>query len=401
MSRVKSLQSRLTKYGVRSPYDICGVNRLLLVSYLDFLEDNPELKWVARSRARSVCDFLSTTDQDLRQTYAERLIKEHWELWNKDLYSVFLDKLMTSQLGMKLFDRFQRDHVSHLAYVFLLGLYLYNTDKDIQDAIRNHESLAHLPLRRRSGWTEELDFFFMWNVISTFHDLGYPFESFSKEMCSYMSMLNNMQGRADRKTNSFSLSFKELEILSDNRSSFEIINQAQMKHDKENNYLDLQRYFEHELKSGIIDHGVLSALFLLKTTDIIYTKREWFRGLFRQLFPEIALAIAIHNIDWNVIKGTMGISETDLPNITLQDFPFCYLLILADSLQEWDRPSLARPTLPSTGMSIAYNKNERKFSVRLALGKADANKIEYSLKSKISTTDGKSLPSVTPVIKNY
>jgi hypothetical protein len=354
-----------------------------------------------RSGARGVCDFLSTTDQELRQSYAERLIKEHWELWRKDLYSEFLDKLMTSQLGMKLFDRFQRDHVSHLAYVFLLGLHLYNADKDIQEAIRNDESLAHLPLRRRLGWTETLDFFFVWNVISTFHDLGYPFESFSKEMCSYMLMLNNMGRRVNRKTNSFSLSFKELEILSDNRSSFEIINQAQMKHDREQNYLDLQRYFEHKLQSGIIDHGILSALFLLKTTDIIYAKRGWDRTLFKRLFPEIALAIAIHDIDWNVITSEMGISKADLPNITLQDFPFCYLLILADSLQEWDRPSLARPTLPSTGMSIAYKKEERKFDVRLALSKDDANKIEYNLRSKISTSDGKSLPSVTPVIKRY
>lgn len=139
----------------------------------------------------------------------------------------------------------------------------------------------------------------------------------------------------------------------------------------------------------------------MKATDILYEVRHWSRDLFTKVFPEVALAIALHNVDWGYAINKLKIREKDLPLITLRDFPFCYLLILADSLQEWDRPAIARRMLTSTGVLIVFNEIEKRFDVKFALSTGNSNRISTSLRTKLSAADGKHLPQISSVLSEY
>ncbi|MCC7571423.1 hypothetical protein KO465_08930 [Candidatus Micrarchaeota archaeon] len=75
----------------------------------------------------------------------------------------------------------------------------------------------------------------------------------------------------------------------------------------------------------------------------------------------MALAIVLHNIDWKYAEGKYD----NLPKITLEHFPLCYLLILADKLQEWDRPGRQSKIRPKD-ISIEFDHDEKKFKVKMA-----------------------------------
>lgn len=345
---------------------------------------------------KRVCDFLSTSDANERMIFAEDLIKHYWELYGKGNYSEHIKKLIDIESGIKKFKKSHRDHITHSAYVFLLGIFLYSSDESIQKSIK--KKCENLPL----NGSNEKKFLFMWNIISTFHDIGYPFDSFSKEMNSYMEMINKPgKNIVGYKENSFNIEFNNVAKLLNGENSFHFMNEIQKSNDGNGKFLDLEDYFKYKNCQGKIDHGILSSLILLKITDILYQEQNWSREYFEQVFPEIGLAIASHNIKWKDLKDFRednNISNEDLPKITLKDFPFCYLLILADTLQEWDRPSLARPVLPSTGVSIDYKETEEKFIVKFALSDKRVEEIKEELKDKISTSDGKIFPSIAAAL---
>lgn len=368
-----------------------GINLALFRAYIDsfpLISDRKGFRG-QKTLIESTVNFLFEKDQTIREKNAELLIKEHWKIYQKkEYYLHFLEKLMKTELGIKIFDKFQRDHIVHSAYVFILGLFLYQTDNDIKRSFEDYNQYdADLEINK---------FIFMWNIISTFHDVSYPFESFSREMFSYFKIIDQLD--PSKNETSFKISFNNLETLSDGINSFDIMQKALRDVDN-TNYFNLKTYFDHNLKKGIIDHGILSALFLLKITDILYNERNWNKDFFREIFSEIALAIALHNIDWNMVMVDLEIKKEFLPNITLKEFPFCYLLILADSLQEWDRPAIARPYIPPTGISISFNNVEKNFEVKVALSNEKVVEINDDLKMKISTSDNKKLPIISPAFK--
>jgi len=365
--------------------EFVGINLSLYKSFESFRDMD-----IWSKPTKQVCDFLAASEANDRRIFAENLIKHYWDDYGKqEAYAEFFKKMIAIEQGTKKFKKSHRDHITHSAYVFLLGIYLYSFDEDIQEAIE--QKCVKLP--------NILDkFLFMWSIISTFHDIGYPFDIFSKEMKQYLDMINESGKEViDYEKTSFKLEFNNIDSLLYGKNSFDLMNELQKSNDSNHNFLNLNDYFNYKLEKGLMDHGVLSALILLKITDVLYEdkKEQWPREDFENFFPEIALAIALHNINWNedVVEG-MEIPKDNLPEITLTNFPFCYLLILADTLQEWDRPSLAKPSIPSTGVSIDYNGNEEKFEVKFALSDKKVEDINKELNDKISESDDKELPSI-------
>lgn len=355
-------------------YKFFGINKHLYDSYFSFTKD----KWLDYKLKENVVKFLSTMNQEDRAKFAEEMIKSHWDIYQKN-YHFFINKLMKSELAIKKINKSHRDHVVHSAYVFLLGIYLFEKDSDIKNAFYNHYEQPN---------DIENRFMFMWNIISTFHDIAYAFQSFSKEMNSYISEIN--KGTINNNI-SFGLYFKNLVILNNDKNSFEILKELQEK--RIGKSIDLEGYFEKELENGIIDHGILSSLILLKITDNLYEQQvDWPIDFFNEVFPEIALSIALHNIKWEKL------SEKS-PIITLNDFPLCYLLILADTLQEWDRPAIARPSIPSTALSIEFDENEKIFRVKVALSPEYAEDMNKDLVKKILCDDNKKLPDISAALK--
>lgn len=359
-------------------------NHINYVLLKDYWDSSNVLKGRNHYNFEDVKNFLSVEIED-KGELAERLIKEKWKTYGKEDYGHFFDKLLEIESGIKMFNESHRDHIIHSANVFLLGIYFFMEDRKIKE---------HFKEFNQSCLNIENLFVFMWSIISTFHDIGYPFQGFSKQMKDYMADINKLGAEMNNyRITSFEIVISDLDILSDGRSSFDILNQLQSKHDINDRFFNLERYFKFKLKNGSVDHGIISSLFLLKITDTLYFKKRWNKEFFDKVFPEIALAIALHNIEWPNVIEEMKVKKKDLPEITLCDFPFCYLLTLADTLQEWDRPKEDDDDyLPSDGVSIVFDKVDERFIVEFALSKKRISEIEEELENKISTTDEKKLP---------
>ena len=385
---------------------LLGINFDLMDSYYCLFENYHDF-FNREERINIVDNFLSADKHEPRKEYAIELIKNHWKVHSKDPFYTYLNALDKIEPAIQIYKENHRDHVVHTAYVFLLGLHLFKLNKDIRKAIKNYfcknklESYSSQSLNGREVFdgffvenysgknvpSDDLELFrFMWLIISTFHDLSYSFESFIHQMASYIHHINDLgKDQPNYVPTSIELPFNKMEVLSIG-NSFELLNNLQKDYDNQGNYLDLEKYLKDRLNEGFVDHGIVSALLLLKTSDILYIKNpHWKKEFFDKTFPHIALSIALHNIDWKFAKKKYD----KLPEITLENFPLCYLLILADTLQEWDRPSKVkyRRMIDSTGVSIEFNQEEKKFIVKFALSKERINDVRKELKDKLSSKD--------------
>lgn len=383
-----------------------GINIDLMESYL-CLFDNYHDFFNRNERLNIVDNFLSAKEHKPRKEYAIELIKNHWKVHSKDPFYTYLSELDKIEPALQIYKEDHRDHVVHTAYVFLLGLHLFNLNKDIRKAIKKffcknklepyssrnlngRELFDGFFLENHNGQnlpSEDLELFrFIWLIISTFHDLSYSFQSFIHQMASYVHHINDLgKNLPNYESPSVKLPFDKMDVLSIG-NSFEILNKLQRTYNNDSNYLDLKTYLEDRLNEGYLDHGIISALLLLKTSDTLYIKNpNWKKEFFDNTFPHIALSIALHNIDWKFAKK----NYENLPEITLEKFPLCHLLILADTLQEWDRPSREKyqRRINSESVSIEFNQEEKKFNVRFALSKKRIKDVRDELKDKLAPQD--------------
>lgn len=232
-----------------------GVNLALFNAYIDSFG----VLDMDERHIPNVVNFLSEKTFRRKEKYATKLIKGYWKSHQKKThYAFFMDELMKTELGIKIFNDYQRDHVMHSAYVFLLGIFIFMEDNAIKESIESFNQ----SIRPYTYYINSEMFIFMWNIISTFHDIGYPFESFSREMNSYLDKMDKFGVEVENyKVNSFEIIFKDLQRLSNGMNSFNYMNQMQCKHDKHNRFLNLEKYFNFQLKKGKIDHGIISSLF--------------------------------------------------------------------------------------------------------------------------------------------
>ena len=99
-------------------------------------------------------------------------------------------------------------------------------------------------------------------------------------------------------------------------------------------------------EKGRFDHGIISALIGLKVLYILYdTHRGWDRTDFDEDIVDACTAIFLHNLKSEDLDGQ---------KIHFQRAPLAYLLKLADTLQDWERPKTGRPA----GLSAKYYSYE-------------------------------------------
>ena len=143
--------------------------------------------------------------------------------------------------------------------------------------------------------------------------------------------------------------------------------------------IGLREIYNQNLNEGKIEHGILGAILSLKILDELYcvknpghyrtdakvereygsSRRGWGRKHFDKEIVDACSAISIHNI----------IGDLDNVNITYRSARLAYLLILCDSIQEWDRfspgqrfydPFSIRPTfrndIPNIHLSLPNYK---------------------------------------------
>lgn len=249
----------------------------------------------------------------------------------------------------------QRDHFVHSVNVFILGLCVFTSNKNYNDAFtRTCKSKTF------SNMHEE--FLYTWGISALLHDVGYPIEistnqvnTFSKLILkvdnSYSGVkesfnLNNFEKYITINASSWEANIKEINSLIEVHSEIDVFNSLDLLAFKLQKTLsvdfivirDVLYKFEKKMKDeGFVDHGFFSALIVMKWMGYFLNKMEKANLFYNEIITS-ASAILLHNFYRNVFKK----EPFNLAPLTADMHPLGYLLILCDELQDWNRVSYGK-----------------------------------------------------------
>jgi len=289
-------------------------------------------------------EFLASSGFNERNKKALDILRNILDIQHKKPFYKVLEYVLNIEKGTQIYIPHIRDHISHSVYVYLLGKLFF---------------------RKLPRLEYDMNFEFKWKLTSLLHDLGNPLHLFTYSLLNYIRIIeevgeilspihtslifNNIADltpRRDKLSNSFL-------IIQERLNSWGIIT-------------NIKREYDKNLCDGIIEHGIFSALLMLKIIDGLYTKHNpnhyetddelerhygrnrigWGRNHFDQEIISAAAAISIHNIISN-INGHIDYRETPLP----------FLLILCDTIQEWDRYSPGQRVYDPYSVNLNFINN--------------------------------------------
>lgn len=271
-----------------------------------------------------------------------------------------LDSLNNFELYSEYEYRRQRLHFTHMANVFLLGLYLYHNSSIVRRAVdremesttsENELDIDGMIYRwRYSSQSVYGEFLYRWRLASLSHDLGHG-----------ISLSHNDEARIREYLEEISTSIvPEINTLEDLWLSHYRENLLD-KLDNAIPELSLTDYMTYQygnpLERGVYyDHGIISSLIFLRLMYEEYERRRpspishfgstrviWHRSFLDTSLLQSAVAIALHNIER--YEEALEEVATDVRIFNLESRALSYLLKAADTLQEWDKPQAREETL--------------------------------------------------------
>lgn len=227
-----------------------------------------------------------------------------------------------------------RDHYIHSVNVFILGIQMYECNSSIRKAFHDTYGL---------GTFDTLDqcFLFIWGNAALFHDIGYPIEIASAQAKRFLRTVSSVCGFG--KQTRVGLQIDPLaDIISFNNYAWDgennlisILTQGvqgniEGPHDKISRLVS--GYPQKMFDERYIDHGFFSAIIMLRS----YAQSMQASGKTRDRFDHevvvAASAILMHNLyPYNLAN------DDDFGPLKLGEHPAGFLLMLCDTLQEWNR----------------------------------------------------------------
>jgi len=227
-----------------------------------------------------------------------------------------------------------RDHYSHSAYVFVLGLAIYAGDATYRRAFCRHYGFDE---------ADKEEFLYLWGMTALFHDIGYPFQLAYEQVQSYTEnvwgpkhpdspyvTLGNLTAfwRIDPENAMYIRSALHTD------AKFESINDLlAYGMDRKLGYSQelMRPLLEKRVKqqTEYMDHGYFSAVLLAKQ---MFEKS--YRDFTKNIL-DVLTAILLHNS-----LNKYDLPKQQFPNahpIDLEEHPLAHLLMLCDELQCWDR----------------------------------------------------------------
>jgi len=351
------------------------------------------------SRYRDEFSHLASASEDRRIHFAVKAWKRLWLEEDGLPYLTLIDKLAEDEFSGEFYSEY-RDHVAHSVWVYLLGLYLYQHNGPIREAIgRNFTGTSFLRA---------------WKTAALFHDIGYTCDrGIDKEDEFIQPVLTELQRFTDfpllehLKPRGFVLDEGDEEHLAQigtrhtplkltldsiefrplplpDQPLLDIVEHliVPTKLGQSTQAKPLQSYYllgktvqpkPNELKR-FRDHGVLSALLLLHQFDRLDHCLKSLRGKslperlaretqtklaelvsgtttepgtvterYAEAVFQAAAAMALHNVNIDIWDHGRAkrypyyLSFVDY-GIALEDNPLAFLLAFCDVLQCWDRP---------------------------------------------------------------
>lgn len=289
-----------------------------------------------------------------------------------------------------------REHVVHQWRVFLLGLYLMDKVPIIKEKLES---------KLRDKMVK------VWAGVALCHDIGYLIERGNIENNKYAEDVVKLLNQLEEEGEGFSVFCPELDmddVLPAKKKAikrkakiyiepiedwkhlfFDVDNVAKWKlKDMDSSSMCFHTYYEitkglktkEENRPVFIDHGIASAailFFLLKQKEYWVEKiceldeykneKDKIKYMDSDERMQLCRAIALHNIrpdewDQNKVYDQYNI-ELNKFKILWEEEPLACLLVLCDSLQEWNRPSKdfrnrLREEITSQDMHIIVNEGK-------------------------------------------
>jgi len=231
-------------------------------------------------------------------------------------------------------DRFYRDHVIHVFRVWLLGIWL----------MERYENRIRWDLKPLNGRAQDMkisinELSAMWCIIALTHDLGYPLDKIDRIKRKIDAMMSYFGGAGSSGRgfeipthhhfiNDFILRFISSKLALASRDQCETKDLCYKTELQSKYYLKFSKSFEN------FDHGIISCIVLMKNlvyfleSDFDLSKPFTNSEDARQFYirREILRSIASHTCPdiYHLYPNTLS-----------------FILIVADELQQWGRPTLA------------------------------------------------------------
>lgn len=310
-----------------------------------------------------------------RQRYAIQIIRDIMTAHGKGNLINTVIELARVEQGIRELVPSQRDHVVHALLSFIVGIYV------------NERFL-------RTLWETPVDTF-QWKLAGLFHDVGYPVELATKKvMGKYVGTINTSKKEIgiDTPDIRFPTDFSSLAELQNNRNAFDLI---QDRLALWNLSIDAKAAYSETVGSGQANHGIISALSVLYLVDLLYQKynpkreyknivirKESNKVNFNQIYFErdvvsACTAIYVHSLS----AKWFGTSKIDRLKA-----PAAFLLKISDILQEWERPSLKKPTGFSAEL-FNIRLDGRQLFLLNAAGRPVGEKMRHEIRSTLIAPD--------------
>lgn len=291
-------------------------------------------------------------------------LKELWVLkaGKESTYKIFEDFESFEKVLFQSPD--YRGHYVHQFDVFLLGYYVLNRILALDGVASNNALSAEF--RRYSNSPN-----FTWMLAATFHDMGYPIEQIDRWFSTFLKMFLKVDTTYPIEPEKlFSPSFYEyLRFLSEQQYST-----IQARPGESYRDWRFHELLQTSLKKK--DHGVVSSLLLihsLLTQEKITQDYVWFISDFRHLIIPACHAIATHNLFFANQE------------ISLAKYPYAFLLILCDTLQDWERCLEGKDYSELKDMTFNSTSVPPEVTFKLAINSKEKTDEIVRLQSKLST----------------
>lgn len=308
---------------------------------------------------REIRSFLGAHGFENRRKWAisisNKALKRHGK---GKTFHPFLSRLAEIETGVQQYNPVLRDHISHSVYVFLLGLSFMS--------------------RLGSVRIDPLS----WKIASLLHDIGYPLQLFSDSIKKYLNLVHEYKSEMSGfgVPINYLVSMQGLEVLK--FSDDDAFHTIEGRLEDWGIRLDLQDICLRYQCQGRVNHGILSALIVMNLIDSLYAnnnpKREeskilddidWGKHYFDTQIVDAVSAMSVHNI----------LEEID--QISFENSPIAYLLILCDNLQQWDRYSPGQRVYDPNSVDIKFGRNQ--IACKLALSESRIHEIQEVVGKKL------------------
>jgi hypothetical protein len=282
-----------------------------------------------------------------------------------------IDRLNVEELyGTHLFSG-QRQHFSHQANVFLLGLLIYHNFPPLRERIDREMEATTIEIPRNpygsfrySGDDKYGEFLYRWRLSSLCHDIGTGIQLCLGDNTKITDTLGRLHFQTRVRSIEELHTFQGQDLLADLDKASGVVKFSQYE----------QYQQEHPFPDSIHhDHGLMGSLVFLQLMHGAYLRHKdnqisrnndgtevfWHPLILSHSIIQIAMTIATHNLD----KHPEALQEcSSTPKIfDMKRCPLAWLLKIADILQEWDKPKIAGEKADqsvTTNMELSFSDSK-------------------------------------------